>query len=101
MYVAKKDVQDAAGALQVRAGQNAGTEVAIHAMHDVFQEDSFKVDLLIDAENAFNSINREVILLNISIVCSIISTFISTCYSFKPFYYNKKTSVKNLVFPKL
>ena len=59
MYVAKKDVQHAAGALQVCAGQSARAEASIHGMHNLFQEDKIVAFLLIDAENAFNSINRE------------------------------------------
>ena len=41
---------------------------------------SLKTILLIDAENAFNVINREVMLKNIFVLCPIISTFIQNCY---------------------
>lgn len=37
MHVDKKDVQDAAGAMQVCAGEDAGTKEAIHPMHDFFK----------------------------------------------------------------
>ena len=37
MDIAKKDVQQTAGSLQVCAGQDAGAEAAIHAMYDLFQ----------------------------------------------------------------
>ena len=59
MYVAKKDVQHAAGALQVCAGQIARAEASIHGMHNLFQEAEIVAFLLIDAENVFNSINKE------------------------------------------
>ena len=36
MFIAKKDVKDAAGSAQVCAGQEAGTEAAIHAKYDVY-----------------------------------------------------------------
>ena len=35
MCVVKKYVTSTAGALQVWAGQDAGAEAAIHAMHDI------------------------------------------------------------------
>ena len=37
--------------------------------------------LLIDAENAFNSINRKVMLNNLKFVCPIIATYIINCYA--------------------
>ena len=66
--------------LQGRAGQNAGAEAAIHAMHDIYNDAETEAVLLIDAENEFNAINRKVMLRNISILCPIISTFINTVY---------------------
>ena len=39
------------------------------------------VVLLIDAENAFNSINRKVMLLNLKFICHIIATYIINCYA--------------------
>ena len=38
------------------------------------------VVLLIDAENAFNSINRKTMLHNLKFVCPIIATYIINCY---------------------
>ena len=67
MYIAKKDVKDAAGSLQVCAGQEAGSEGAIHAIYDVYQQDETEAVLLVNADNAFNSINRKAMLHNISI----------------------------------
>ena len=39
-----------------------------------------KAVLLVDAENAFNSINKNVMIHNISVVCPEISTYVSNCY---------------------
>ena len=44
-------------------------------MHDLFKDDEIET-----IENEFNSINREVMQQNISIMCLIISTFTSNCY---------------------
>ncbi|XP_057307912.1 uncharacterized protein LOC130645822 [Hydractinia symbiolongicarpus] len=80
MNISKNDVIKAAGSLQVCAGQNAGVEAAVHAMHDIFDNDDTEAVLLIDAENAFNSINRKV-MHNIWKLCSMNATFISNCYA--------------------
>ena len=80
MYIVKKDVKDAAGSLQVCAVQEAGSKVAIHAIYNVYQQDETEALLLVDAHNAFNSIKRKTMLLNISITCPLITTFIANCY---------------------
>ena len=57
------EIQEAAGALQVCAGHQAGSEAAVHAMRSVFEDASSEAVLLVDASNAFNSLNRKVALL--------------------------------------
>ena len=81
MHISKDSVSEAAGSLQLCAGQESGAEAAIHAMHDIFADNDTEAVLLIDAENAFNSINRKVMLHNISVLCPIISIYITNCYS--------------------
>ena len=51
----------------------------VHAMH-IFSEEKTEVVLLIDVENAFSSINRQVMLHNMKFLCPLISTYIFTCY---------------------
>ena len=80
MYIANKDVKDTAGSLQVCAGQKAGSEAAIQAIYDVYQQDENDAVLLVDADNAFNSINRKAMLHNIALTCPLITTFIANCY---------------------
>lgn len=46
LAVAKCNIQEAAGALQLCAGQVAGSEAAIHAMCNVFQDEQSKAVLL-------------------------------------------------------
>ena len=55
--VLKNDIMDAAGATQLCAGQRSGIEAAIHAI-ELFERDSSDALLLVDATNAFNSLNR-------------------------------------------
>ena len=76
----KNDVLQAVGSLQLWGGQIAGSEAAIHEMHYVFNEDNTEGILPIDAENAFNLINRKVMLHNLKFMCPVFATYISNCY---------------------
>ena len=76
MKVLKEDIKKAVGCLQLSAGQKAGCEAAIHAMHGIFESNETEAILMINAENAFNSINRKVLLHNIEYLCPVIATYI-------------------------
>ena len=62
MMLLKNDITHAAGALQLSAGEDAAVEAVAQAMHDTISKENTKAVLLINAENAFSSINRKVIL---------------------------------------
>ena len=81
MMISKQGVMKAAGSLQVCTWQETGAEAAIHAVHDIFKYYTADAVYLIDAESAFNAINRKAMLHNISVICPIISTYISNCYN--------------------
>ena len=76
----KKDVQISVGPLQTCTGLKSGSEAAVHAMREYFDTEECEGILLIDAENAFNSLNRNAALHNIRISCPEISTFILNFY---------------------
>ena len=78
--VLKPDILKSAGSLQLCAGHTAGCEAAVHAMTDLFEEEENDALLLVDAENAFNSINRKVLLHNIQYLCPNMATYIRNCY---------------------
>ena len=78
--ILKDDIKNSIGALQVCAGQDAGCEAAVHAMRRMFEQDETEAVLLVDAANAFNSVNREVFLHNIKIICPSLATFVQNCY---------------------
>ena len=69
MSVTGEKVQEAVGAMQLCAGQPAGVESAIHAMRGFLDDDESDGILLIDADNAFNRVNRSVALRNIQTIC--------------------------------
>jgi len=74
------DILEAGGPLQFCAGQDAGCEAAIHAMRSVFAEENTEAVLLVDASNAFNSLNRKVALHNIPILCPALATVLINTY---------------------
>ena len=78
--VTKPDVIDASGSLQVCAGHRSGSEAAIHAMRELFEHDNSDAVLLIDASNAFNSLNRAAALHNIGVLCPSIATYAINTY---------------------
>ena len=78
--VTKQDIVDACGSLQVCAGLTSGGEAAIHVMHSIFEADDTDAVLLIDASNAFNSLNRAAALHNTRILCPSISTYAINTY---------------------
>ena len=74
------DIQEAAGPLQVCAGHLSGCEAAVHAMHQVYQSSSTEAVILVDACNAFNSLNRETALLNILHLCPPLAKILVNTY---------------------
>ena len=81
MKVVKEDNKKAAVCIKLCVGQEAGCEAAIHAMHKIFESSEKEAILIVDAENAFNSINRKAQLHNIEYLCPAIATFLFNCYA--------------------
>ena len=86
------EIQEAAEPLQVCAGQIAGCEAAIHAMRRIHESQDTEAVILADASNAFNSLNREVALRNISRLCpSLSNALINTYCEGIPLYIDGET----------
>ena len=66
---------------QLCLGQKCGIEYAIHTLRDQYSKTSADAVLLIDAENAFNSLNRKLALKNIENTCPSLLTAIKISYS--------------------
>ena len=79
MSITKEDVVRASSKAQM-CGRKAGSEAAIHAMKEMFEAEQSEAVLLVDAANAFNSVNRQALLHNISISCPPMATFVKNCY---------------------
>jgi len=56
----KEDTIRAVGTLQTCAGLESGIEAAIHAVRKSYEEEGSECLLLVDADNAFNKLNRKV-----------------------------------------
>ena len=80
LYVIKDDIQHATGSIQLCAGQIAGIEAAIHATCLQFSLPDTEGVLLVDASNAFNSLNRQTALHNIQVLCPAIATILINTY---------------------
>ena len=76
----KYDIINSVGPLQLSAGQEGGCEAAVHAMEDLFSSDDCEAVLLVDASNAFNSLNRATSLLNVRKICPEFAIFLINTY---------------------
>ena len=60
--------------------QIGGCEVGVHAVVDMFNDEDTEGVIQVDASNAFNSINRKVLLHNARIICPQFATYIYNSY---------------------
>ena len=70
---------EAAGVLNLCAGQEAGIQAAIHAMIRLVDDESTDAILLIHADNAFNRLNRRCPPQN-RFICPKLSIALINCY---------------------
>ena len=80
LYVIYTDIQLAAGALQTCAAHYAGAEAAIHSMREIFTHENTDAVLLVEASNAFNQVNCQSALHNISNLCPSFATILKSTY---------------------
>ena len=80
LTITRGDIQEAAGSLQLCAGQLSGIEAAVHAVRTLFQRAETEAVLLVDANNAFNSLNRQTALHNIRRLCPPLATILINTY---------------------
>ena len=84
LRVLKSDILNVTCYQQLCGGLGSGCEVAVHAVVDLFEEDTTHGLIQIDASKAFNSINHSLLLHNVKNLCPEIATCINNCYM-KPF----------------
>ena len=74
------DVQEAAGPLQTCTGHQAGCEAAVHAVNQIMKSEDTQPALLVDATNAFNTLNHHAALHNIQVTCPAISNIVKNAH---------------------
>ena len=82
MIVIKPDIVKATAYDQLCSGLEAGCEVAVQAVSDLYELNDTHCFIQVDASNTFNSTNKQVLLHNVEIICSEISNYIINCYTF-------------------
>ena len=80
MKVVKSDMQNAIGRTQLCTGQDAGCKAVIRDMECIFTEESTEGMILVNATNAFNTLNRQVTLLNCDKICPAMSCVLINTY---------------------
>ena len=65
----------------------AGVEAAIHAMREFLSRDDNDGILLIDADNAFNRVNRAVALWNVQYICPVMKFVLINAYRVDAHFY--------------
>ena len=80
MQVLKQEIVTCTAPIQVCAGIPGGVEAAVHATRRIFEDHTTEAIILVDAENAFNSLNRSAALSNIKIGCPALATYIINSY---------------------
>ena len=76
----RDDIREATGPLQVCAGLDSACEAAVHAIRDLFESPDTEGVLLVDATNAFNTLNRDPALHSISVLCPAVAKFLRNTY---------------------
>ena len=82
VQVAKPEIIQETGSMQMCAGHESGCEAAIHAMSEIFHGEDTDAVLLIDASNAFSSLNRMTALHNILVTSPIIAPYTAIQFQF-------------------
>ena len=80
MSIMKSDIQAAGGCLQTCTGIRSGIEATIHAATEIWQDEATEGLLQVDAENAFNQLNRKMALHNFKQVCPALQLFLQNHY---------------------
>ena len=80
MTILKQDIVSYTAPIQLCGGLQGGVEAAIHAVRRIFNDNSPEAILLVDAENAFNALNRNTALLNLQYTCPELFNYILNTY---------------------
>ena len=102
LSVAKGEAQEACGIDQLCGGLQAGIEGGVHAMHSMWETHKMEEEwgfLLIDARNAFNEVNRTVMLWVIRHEWPSGARFCFNCYQHHALLVNHGAIGKSVIIP--
>ena len=80
LEVVQPDIRNVVGTVQLCVGQEGGCEAAVHATRLLLSDNECEGVLLVDASNAFNSLNRQVALRNVAMLCPSLATVLFNTY---------------------
>ena len=81
MKVIEWDVRKVTAPLQLCVGIPSACEAAVHSMEKALMQQDVQGLLLVDASNAFNSLNRQAALHNVPIICPALGRVFANTYS--------------------
>ena len=81
MKTAREDTMKVVGNLQLCAGQQVGAEAAVHTAKEIFVDKECEAVLLVDASNAFSTLNRQAMMRNISVLSPTIATYVKKTHT--------------------
>ncbi len=94
LHIIGPEIQEAAGPSQLCAGQESGCEAAVHAMQKIFSDENTEAILQVDANNAFNCLNRQSTLRNTQVLCpSFVTVLINTYRSSAELFIDGETII--------
>ena len=80
LTITRGDIMEAAGPLQLCAGQPAGVEAASHAVRSWYDDEATEGVLLADGSNDFNTLNRQGTFHNVHHLCPSMAQILVNCY---------------------
>ena len=81
MTVVERDAMHVTAPIQLCVGVPSACEASVHAMAELYERTETQAILLVDAQNAFNSFNRQAALQNIPILCPAVGRMFRNTYS--------------------
>ena len=84
LSICHRDIQSCVGTLQLCVGHKSGCEAAVHALCNIFSNENTNAVILVDASNAFNSLNRKNAMVNIQRLCPSLATITANVYRHAP-----------------
>ena len=80
LMITSADIRKTVGTQQLCAGLVSGAEAGVHAMRTLKDDPDTEAVLMVDATNAFNTLNREAALRNIRILCPALAPILINTY---------------------